>query len=141
MVEAIRRGICSSIHNAFGSDYSIYTEKVEQGFRRPGFFVESSGGSLELFRGKRYYMKNPFIITYYPPYKDRKGEMVRVGEQLALALNSISLEGDQIRGSTPITEHEVDCLKCRVSYDFFVIIDSPAQAAELMEEYSLYFKE
>ncbi len=141
MGEAVTEGVCRSIHSCFGKEYAIYTEKAEQGFKRPSFFVQKEGGSLELFRGKRYYMKNALLVTYYPPYKCRKEEMTGVGERLAACLGLIEAEGDKIRGGAVTLETEAECLKCRVSYDFFVIIESVEEAAELMQEYKLNFKE
>ena len=141
MGEEIIEAMCRSIHSCFGKGYGIYTEKVEQGFKRPSFFVERTGGSLELFRGSRYYMKNPMLITYYPPYKGRKGEMTRVGEMLAACLGYIDIEGEKLMGSSPVIENEGDCLRCRVSYDFYVIIKDKEEAAELMKEYALLLKE
>ena len=141
MGEAVIEGVCQSIHNCFGKEYAIYTEKAEQGFKRPSFFVQKEGGSLELFRGSRYYMKNALLVTYYPHYKCRKEEMTGVGEQLAACLGLIEVKGDKLRGGTVTLEAEADCLRCRVNYDFFVIIEGAEEAAELMQEYKLNFKE
>lgn len=140
MGEAVIEGVCRSIHGCFGKDYAIYREKPEQGFKRPSFFVEKEGGSLELFRGRRYYMKNTVLVTCYPPYKCRKEEMTLAGERLAACLGLIQVEGTGLRGGAVTLETEGDCLRCRVSYDFFVIIEDMEEAAELMEEYRLNFK-
>lgn len=65
MVNKIVDGIVQAISAAYGEEYEIYTENVEQGLTEPCFLIECINPSFEQFLGRRYHEKVPFAsITF-----------------------------------------------------------------------------
>ncbi len=58
MEEKIRNGIAKALLNEFGDEYSIYTQSIEQGLKRPCFFI--------LHKSTRYdFLPMNRCIAYY----------------------------------------------------------------------------
>lgn len=138
--EKIIDGICRALRAEFGEDYHIYTEKVEQNFKRPCFFVEKTSWSCELFRGDRYYAKGEFNVKGYVPYKGNL-EMGEISQRLSLALEEIYPDGEPLRSLSCAIGFEKDELECALEYGFYVKLQKEKEDTELMGCYDLYFKE
>lgn len=137
MVDKVIDGICRAIKGEFGEEYHIYTEKVEQRFTRPCFFVEVTKSSTELFRGDRYYMENGVLVTYYPQYVGKNSDMAVVSERLSHCLELIEADGEPLRCSSCRHTFDKDGMSTDLSYNFFVRIKKVEDTPEIMEEYTL----
>lgn len=138
--ERIIDGICRALKAEFGDRYRIYTEKVEQNFKRPCFFVEKTDWSCELFRGDRYYVKGGFKVTAYVPFKGNC-QMGELSERLSLALEEIYPDGEPLRNLCCTISFDRDELECGIEFGFYAMKQKEKEDFALMEEYSLHFKE
>jgi hypothetical protein len=132
MINEIIDGISVAINTEFGDDYEIYTETVEQGLEEPCFSILCINPSIEQFLGKRYFKTNQFCIHYFPGSKERRSECNSVIERLEDCLETITVGGDLIRGTSLHSEISDDVLSFFVNYDLFVY--KPKEAEENMEE-------
>lgn len=136
MINKLIDGICRGLYNEFGEEYHIYTEKIEQRFTRPCFFVEVNRSSTQLFRGNRYLMQNKVLVTFYPGCKRKRDNMAEVAQRVSQCLEFIVTDGAPLRCNACTHTFNIDELKTELGFDFFVnIVDT--ETAELMEEYSL----
>lgn len=70
-MEWIKRAIAQMLYNSFGEGHKIYTEKIEQGFDRPCFFIDVDNGEIKRFlNGGRLFCFN--LGIYYYPEADGK---------------------------------------------------------------------
>ena len=141
MTGKLRDGICRAINGEFGGDYRIYTEKIEQRFERPCFFVEVKSSDTQLFRGNRYHMQSRLLVTYYPLYTDKNEDMAKTAQRLSQCLEVTEPDGSPLRCSSCSHTFEKDCLLTDIGFDFFVIREPAEEDSELMWEYKLNFKE
>lgn len=121
MIDSIITGISREIGKEFGKKYIVYTEDVEQGMKEPCFFVACDNHTTNLFRGNKYFSQNLFCINYFPDNEKKvKQECNEVAERLALCLEYITSDGDEMRGTN--MHHEVvdGVLSFFVNYDCFV---------------------
>ena len=118
MIQEIINGISIAINNAFGDDYDIYTESIEQGLKEPCFFITSISPSREQFLGKRYFSKNTFCI-HYMPKNNKNEECIQVSEKLFDILEVINTELGFIRGTNLRTEIADGMLHFFVNYNVF----------------------
>ena len=78
MEENIANGIAASLYNEFGDEYNIYTESIEQGLKRPCFFI--------LHKGTKYdFLPIDRCIAYYEFEVD-----LIINEKLNQKINSIA---------------------------------------------------
>lgn len=65
-MEWIKKAIAQMLFEGFGEEYKIYTEKVEQGFERPCFFISLDKGAIKRFLngGRLFCFK--CCICFYP---------------------------------------------------------------------------
>lgn len=89
MTQKIIDAICRTLSNAFGDEYEIYTENVEQGLKEPCFFVLPIEAS-DTKRGLRSYRNSyPFAVHYFP-----RGEIdYDLADRLIAELEIINVEG------------------------------------------------
>ncbi len=141
MINQVIDGVCRAINNEFGEEYHIYTEKIEQRFTRPCFFVKTEQSSTELFRGDRYFMKNKVLVTYYPCYKGKNQDMGEILQRLSLSLEVINVEAEPLRCTALSTSLSGDKAEAQAEYNFFVRLKKEEEKPELMEEHTLNFTE
>ncbi len=135
MINRIMESIGISLHAAFGDDYAIYTESVEQGLQEPCFFPSCIRSAVQLFPGDRFLMENMFCIQYIPVDKDREREECNaVAERLYPCLACIAVAGDVLRGVR--RRHEVvdGVLHFYVNYSAFVCSPATLNAMEEVSE-------
>ena len=133
--------VCKALYESFGDKCRIYTEKTEQKFTRPCFFVESAESSTELFRNNRYYNRDNILVTYYPVYKDKNKDMEKTSEKLALCLETIYPDGFPMRTESCKIVFDKDFMRAYPTFGYFTIKVQKEEDTELMWEYTLNFKE
>jgi len=53
MNEAIKNGVADAIRKQFGNEYSIYVDNVEQGLKKPCFFILNEKCTFDRLLGRR----------------------------------------------------------------------------------------
>lgn len=119
MINLITDGISIAISEEFGEDYTIYTEPIEQDLKEPCFFIQCLKPSVELYRGRRYLNRNPYMIQYFPKGSDTYAECMEVFERLSDALEIIKM-GDDLQRCTKMEGEIVDdILNVSTEYNYF----------------------
>ena len=118
MIQDIINSISIAINDAFGYDYYIYTESIEQGLKEPCFFITTISPSKEQFLGRRYFSKNTFCI-HYMPKGNKNEECIQVAEQLFDILEILNTSIGPIRGRNLRTEIVDGMLHFFVDYNVF----------------------
>ncbi|MDR1754572.1 MAG: hypothetical protein LBR74_06660 [Eubacterium sp.] len=92
MIQNIIGGICKRLNEAFGDDYGIYTEDMEQDLNAPGFSVRLVNLKSKDEMDGRIFLENQFCIRYYPKSADKpQAERYDIQEKLLLALRYITI--------------------------------------------------
>ncbi len=134
MINSIIESIAVALNSEFGSEYTVYTESIEQGLKEPCFFVLCINTVSRIFFDKRYFKGNQFCIQYFPADKQRKREECSmVAERLFSCLEYVLNGSDLIRGTKMNAEIVDGILNFFVNYDLFVM--KPTETTP-MEEYS-----
>ena len=120
MINKIIDGITIAINAEFGDDHEIYTENIEQGLKEPCFSILCLNPTIEHFLGRRYFRTNQFCVHYFPSSDDKRFECNEVMERLSDCLETITVGGDLIRGSSIHSEFSEGVLHFFVNYDMFV---------------------
>lgn len=120
MVNKIVDSIVQAISAAYGEEYEIYTENVEQGLTEPCFLIECINPSFEQFLGRRYHEKVPFCIHYFPKGPDKSEESNAVFTTLTVCLEYISIDGQPVRGTSMRAEWDGDVMHFMVDYEMFL---------------------
>mgnify|MGYP003231623164 CR=1 FL=1 len=116
------------LQNAFGKDYEIYTDGVEQGLQEPCFSIVSVKPTNNLFRPNKYFRQYPFCIHYFPSSNEKRTECQKVMEKLYLILEYIEIEEvyDDVKtksktmGTKMNAEIDNGVLHFFVNYDMYV---------------------
>lgn len=121
MINDIIDGIAVKLHQAFGSEYTLYKEDIPQGFKEPCFSIlhlqSDNTGKLPV----RYLRHNAFDIHFFPKNtNEKKSEMYRIGECLFLALEYIYVLDNLVRGNKMRYEIVDGVLHFFVNYDVYV---------------------
>lgn len=137
MIDEIITGISRQLDEVFnseGDDYSIYSEKIEQGLKCPCFIIQVVDVSKTPFlceRAKRTYNFDIVYISETGTY----GDMLNVAENLTTALHWITLlNGDKLMGFDMRYEIVDDVLHFFVTYPVTVNIQNTLPT---MENYEL----
>lgn len=140
MVNAIVLGIAQKIRTVFNeSEYSLYTENVEQGFSEPCFFVQLTSHARKQRLANRYKETYCFEVIYYPSEGGNKNhECLTVAEGLYELLEYISAEGDLLRGRNFSSKITDGILHFYVEYSMFVLREEEPEVN--MEEVIVYGK-
>lgn len=113
--------IASALFQEFGSDYKIYTEKVEQGLEEPCFLIRCLSPTKNVFLGRCYKRTNQFAVQYFPSTVDVIEECHSVLERLFECLQDVILSGKPIHGKELNGEIADGILTFTVNYDGFVL--------------------
>lgn len=131
MVTDITKGIAVALHKAFGDNYTIYTEEIEQGLKEPCFFIAVLNTEQRQFIGNRYQQNIPFDVHYFPVSKAKNAEMQEVATTLYAVLRQIKLlNGDLLNGVRLHHETVDDVLHFFVQYK--PIVKYPVDPVEEM---------
>ncbi|MCQ4637139.1 hypothetical protein NE619_10415 [Anaerovorax odorimutans] len=120
MINKLTDGIAQALSEAFGKDYGIYTENLEQDAIKPCFLITCVTPKNKLFRGQRYYRENLFMVQYFPEGPRPRNESMAVQERLYLALEFVKVGDRQVFGTGMEGEFADGVLKFRVNYNVFV---------------------
>ena len=118
MIQEIINGISIAINNAFGDDYDIYTESIEQGLKEPCFFITPIAPNRERILGKRYFSKNTFCI-HYMPKNNKNEECINVSEKLFDILEVLDTDLGLMLGTNLRAEIANGMLHFFVDYNVF----------------------
>ena len=124
MIKLLIESISIMLDTAFGGDYTIYQESIEQDLKEPCFFIQCLEAENNLFRGKRYFRAHKMCIQYFPVSKsDPKAECEAVAEQLYPVLEWLTLHEDEsmVRGREMRHKTVDGVLNFFVNYDLFVM--------------------
>lgn len=120
MVNKIIDGISTTIYEVFGSNFEIYTEPVEQGFKEPCFSIMCVNSLSELYLCTKYFSENRFCITYFPVKTEKNSECNSVSQKLCDCLEFILVSGDLTKGTKIKCEMTNGILNFFVNYDMFI---------------------
>ena len=120
MINKIIDGISVAINSEFGDPYEIYTDSVGQGLTEPCFSILCLNPTIEQFLGKRYFRTNQFCVHYFPSSSEKQSECLSVTERLMTSLETITIDGDLVRGTKMNSEIVDGVLSFFVNYDMFV---------------------
>ena len=134
MIDELIDGISLRLNKGFGAEKRIYSEKVEQGLLKPGFFIKLVGVSQVPRLKGRCLRKHAFDISYYPLVNASFGEMEAVAEALFAVLETITLaNGDKIGGSSMSYQISDGILHFLVNYDLHLQKVDTTEAMEGLE--------
>lgn len=128
MINKIIDGISVAIHSEFGESYEIHTESIKQGLTEPCFSILCLNPTIEQFLGKRYFRTNQFCIHYFPSSNEPQSECFSVTERLMTTLETITVDGDLIRGTKMNSEIIDGVLSFFVNYDMFVYKETTTES-------------
>lgn len=121
MINDIVIGIAQALNGAFGDDYEIYSQEVEQGLKEPCFLILLVDSSNERIIGSRFKRKQPFNILYFSKDDETTNDMYSVGERMNDALEFISFRDGKLMG-TEMSFKVIDgVLNFLVDYNFTTI--------------------
>lgn len=120
-VKELIDAIAEALFQEFGSDYEIYTEKVEQGLSEPCFLIRCLNPTKNIFLGRCYKRTNQFSIQYIPSTTEAIDECNSVMERLFECLENVILSGKPIHGMSMNGEITDGILTFTVNYDGFVL--------------------
>lgn len=120
-IQNLTDAIAEALFQEFGSDYEIYTERVEQGLTEPCFLIRCLNPTKNRHLGLRYIRTNQFSIQYFPSTAEVIAECTSVMERLFECLDSITLSGKPIHGMNLNGEITDGVLTFTVNYDGFVL--------------------
>jgi hypothetical protein len=120
-IQNLTDAIAEALFQEFGSDFEIYTEKVEQGLTEPCFLIRCLNPTKNRHLGQRYIRTNQFSIQYIPSTADAISECTSVMERLFECLDSVTLSGKPVHGMNLNGEITDGVLTFTVNYDGFVL--------------------
>ena len=132
-IQNLINAIAEALFQEFGSDYEIYTEKVEQDLSEPCFLIRCLNPTRNRFLGQCYKRTNQFSVQYIPSTADANEECASVLERLFECLESVILHGKPIHGTELHGELTDGILTFTVNYDGFVLITDERYNMEDLE--------
>lgn len=121
--------IAEALFQEFGSDYEIYTEKVEQGLEEPCFLVRCLNPTKNRHLGLLYKRTNQFSVQYIPSTAEANDECASVLERLFECLENVIVSGRPIHGMELQGEITDGILNFTVNYDGFVLKEETEQTS------------
>lgn len=113
--------IAEALFQEFGSEYEIYTEKVEQGLTEPCFLIRCLNPTKTRHLGLLYKRTNQFSVQYIPSTAEVYEECNYVMERLFECLENVILSGKPVHGTEIQGEITDGILNFTVNYDGFVL--------------------
>ena len=120
-IKELTDAIAEALIQEFGSDYEIYTEKVEQGLETPCFLIRCLNPTKNVYLGLCYKRTNQFSVQYIPSTSETNEECASVLEKLYECLEDVYLHGKPIHGMNLHGEITDGILTFTVNYDGFVL--------------------
>lgn len=130
MTNYIIKGIAQALNGEFGEDYTIYTEKIEQGFETPCFFISLVSSSDKMMLGHRCFSENLLCVQYFPQDEQHGNEeCLEVMDRLTKCLKWIYDDEDLTMGRKMNGELTDGFLSFFVHYDFYTSL--PEKVTEM----------
>ena len=126
-IQSLIDAIAEALFQEFGSDYEIYTEKVEQGLNGHCFLIRCLNPTKNVFLGRCYKRTNQFGVQYIPSRTEAIEECTSVLERLFECLENVILSGKPIHGTELNGQITDGILTFTVNYDGFVLKDPEEQ--------------
>lgn len=127
MLNEVIKGISMALNTAFGDEYEIRQNDVEQGLVNGSFFIQVLKPELTPLLGRRSMKRNPFDVMYFPKAPGNNAEMFTVAETLMECLTQISLpNGDLLHGTAMNYEVVDGVLHFFVNYNL-PLVQVPAE--------------
>lgn len=120
-IQKISDAISEALFQEFGSDYEIYTEKVEQGLKEPCFLLRCLNPTKNVDLGQRYKRTNQFSVQYFPSTPDSLEECTSTLERLFECLEDVIVSEKPIHGTDLQGQFTDGILTLTVNYDGFVL--------------------
>lgn len=134
MLNEIIKGISMALNAAFGDEYEIFQNDVEQGLEEPCFLIAVLQPEVAPMLGRRFIKRNPFDIQYFPTAPGRNSEMFMVAEKLIEVLDFITLPGGDLLHGTSVNYEVVDnVLHFFVNYNLPMIRPAEETYMETLE--------
>lgn len=139
METQIINGISTKLFETFGSDYTIYTENVEQFLKEPCFYIELISSNRKQFVTNRYKSDNSFDIHFFTSENEPKNEFRRIADILFDELEYIQLnDGALLRGINMHYEIVDDVLHFFVDYN--LVLQKDSEQKDFMQNYETKIK-
>lgn len=136
-IQNIIDGICEALNGAFGSDYELHTEAVEQGLKEPCFLIRCISPTKVIHLGRRYLRTNQFAIQFFPKSTlEPLQECQTVLETMFDCLESVKVSGRIVHGSDVTSTFTDGVLTFTVNYNAFVLKE---EVLAMMEDLSIKF--
>lgn len=134
MLGDIITGIAKALGAAFGSEYRVYENDVQQGMTEPCFFIAALRPEQTQLLGDRAIWRNPFDIQHFPKEPGTNAELYSVAARLMYALRYITLPGGDLLRGRSISYETVDgVLHFFVSYNMIVNIPRELPVMETLD--------
>jgi len=114
MVSSVIDGIAGAIYGKFSNTYEIYTERVEQGFTPPCFFIECSP-TIERYRDRLSKVTANCTIQFYA---NSNATAYTVLPNLMKALETITVDSDKIHGRNITSNLADNIVTVGVTYSY-----------------------
>ena len=136
MIEEMIQAISIALDAEFGEAYKIYPELTEQELLKPCFFVYCLKSSCNVYRGKRYFSRNTFIVQYFPSTSNIEMECNRIAERLFHCLEYVYCVNDTepIMGTGMESKLEDERLFFKVNYNLFLLEKEESVPMEILEQ-------
>jgi hypothetical protein len=99
MLIKIKEGISLKLSQGFGEGYKIYTNKIEQDFIKPCFYIKVIESANTQMSTRKYKRINSVDIQYFPSLNGGNDETYPIIEQLFEWLEYIPFENDLVRAT------------------------------------------
>lgn len=133
MVNDVIAAVSNAIYTAFGKDYRIYADNVEQNLIRPCFFINTiRPGTLPGSIG-RDKMSVPLVIQYFPTTVGKRTECYTVADKLFHYLKFPSYNNVTFRGTDLKFDINDDKLNFYVQYNFFTVVNDTDEVIDTID--------
>lgn len=140
MINDIIKGIAIAIKNEFEENHSIYTEKVEQGFKPPCFYIKCISPVRKKISIARYHSINKFDIHFFPDTNKVQTECHNTAEKLCNCLEQIQLFDESVLlADSPSSSITDDVLHFLVNFD--CVLKDIEEEKDMMQTVETIIKE
>ena len=134
MLSEIIKGLSMALNAAFGDEYEIYQNDVEQGLQEPCFFIAVLKPEIDPLPGNREIRRYPFDVQYFPPSPGDNAGMLSAAERMTEVLRILGLpDGDLLRGTGMSYEIVDNVLHFFVNYNLSAARPVSAAAMETLK--------
>lgn len=133
MVEKLIGAIGDAFRNKWGDEYAVYTEAVEQGVKKPCFFIECEKSDAVRLLGERFFVRCTVKVTLDSDKEDKKCESGSLTGDMFKLLGLIEADGGFFRGRKISGTWESGGFAVRAVYDVYPVWEEEAELMEKIE--------